>query len=509
MGIRIGLICGDQLSRNNPVLNALERGRDVIVMGESVAETRYVWHHVKKLVLVLSAMRHHAEWLRGQGWHVDYRHIDDDPPADGFTGLVADLCRRQQVDEIVVTRPGEWRVLNEIRSWQTSISVPVRLLEDTRFFSSPDGFMRWAQDRKTLRMEFFYRAMRRETGYLMDGDQPVGGHWNYDADNRRVWKGEPPVPEPMSFAPDRTTRAVIELVDSCLDGFGESADFDYPVTRNQARRALRHFIDRALPEFGDFQDAMHSAHDYLFHSRLSAALNIGLLDPREVCDAAEQAWRDGRAPLNAVEGFIRQIIGWREFIRGVYWREMPDYARRNRLGNRKSLPRWYWTGQTRMNCLRSIIDATRRNGYAHHIQRLMVTGNFALLLGVRPTEICDWYLAVYVDAFDWVELPNTLGMVMHADGGLLGSKPYAASGKYIRRMSNYCDDCPYSVANTVSDDACPFNALYWDFLIGHRGRFEGNPRMKMMYRNVDRMDPSRRSAIRRRARWIRQQAERL
>jgi deoxyribodipyrimidine photolyase-related protein len=499
MGIRLGLICGDQLHWPNPVCDALDPEHDRLLMGELVSETSYVWHHAKKIALILSAMRHFAQHAEGAGWPVDYHHFDAGSDIHSFTDLVSAACARHDVDEVVVTWPGEWRVLEEIQSWSDQLGVSVTLLPDTRFVSTLEEFNDWAKGRKSLRMEFFYREMRKKTGYLMDDGRPVGDDWNFDQANRKAWKGEPPAASPMSFTPDETTQSVIDLVADRIDAFGELEGFDYPVTIGEARRALAHFIRSAAAYFGDYQDAMHTDSDWLFHSRLSSSLNIGLLTPAEVCDAVEQAWRDGDMPLNAAEGFIRQIIGWREFIRGIYWREMPAYAERNGLGNDGDLPAFYWTGETDMKCLREAIDATRRNAYAHHIQRLMVTGNFALLFGVEPEQICDWYLAVYADAFDWVELPNVLGMVMHADGGLLGSKPYAASGKYINRMSNYCKDCRYNVQNTTEDDACPFNALYWDFLMRHQKRFEKNGRMKMMYRHVDNMDAERRRAVRDRA----------
>jgi len=509
MGIRIGLICGDQLQWPNPVCEALDASSDRLIMGELVAETEYVWHHAKKIALIFSAMRHFADDAGRAGWAVDYHRFDGGSRLATFTDLVARACAEHEVDEIVVTWPGEWRVLEEIQSWSEELGVSVTLLPDTSFVSSLEEFNDWASGRKSLRMEFFYREMRKKTGYLMEGDKPVGGDWNYDQDNRKAWKGDPPAASPMSFSPDETTLEVLDLVDQEIEAFGELEGFDFPVTIAQARRALAHFIRSAAAYFGDYQDAMHTDSDWLFHSRLSSSLNIGLLTPREVCDAVEQAWRDGDMPLNAAEGFIRQIIGWREFVRGIYWREMPDYAARNGLRNRRDLPDFYWSGETGMNCLREAIGATRRNAYAHHIQRLMVTGNFALLIGVVPEQICDWYLAVYADAFDWVELPNTLGMVMHADGGLLGSKPYAASGKYINRMSNYCAGCRYNVKETTGEDACPFNALYWDFLIRHRQRFENNGRMKMMYRHVDRMDAKRRRAVEKRAEFVKKEIESL
>ncbi|MBS3744411.1 MAG: cryptochrome/photolyase family protein, partial [Wenzhouxiangellaceae bacterium] len=390
------------------------------------------------------------------------------------------------------------------------LGVPVHVLEDERFVSTPDEFAEWAGDRAQLRMEFFYRRMRRKTGLLMSEDgEPEGGQWNFDADNRRKWKGEPKSARPMSFAPDATTQAVLDLVDRRIDSFGRLDGFDFAVTRAQARRALGHFVKTALPWFGDYQDALPDDEDFLFHSRLSAYLNIGLLDPLEVCRAVEAAWRAGDVPLNAAEGYIRQIIGWREFVRGIYWLKMPEYADENFLGGDKDLPEWYWSGETGMRCLQRAIENTRNNAYAHHIQRLMVTGNFGLLLGVRPKELCDWYLAVYADAFEWVELPNTLGMVLFGDGGLLASKPYAASGKYIQRMGDHCANCRYAVTERTGHDACPFNALYWDFLMRNEDSLGGNPRMRMMYRNVERLAPADKAAITRRANWIRENVEAL
>ncbi len=506
---RLGLIFGDQLNLDHALLEALDPSSDRLLMGELIEETGYVRHHGQKIALIFSAMRHFRDELTAAGWTVDYHAFDPDSDVRSFSDLVRSALARTGAEEVVVSWPGEWRVLEQVRAWEQALGVAVTVLPDRRFLGSPADFERWAAGRKQLRMEYFYRAMRRRTGLLMDGDQPAGGSWNFDAANRKRWRGDPPAARPMRFTPDATTEEVLALVDKQIPHFGDLAGFDYPVTRTQARRALAHFIAAALPGFGDFQDALPDDEDYLFHSRLSSSLNLGLLSPLEVCRAAEQAWRDGAAPLNAVEGFIRQVIGWREYIRGIYWLKMPEYADQNSLGNDQPLPDWYWTGRTDMRCLQRAIDNTRRNAYAHHIQRLMVTGNFALLLGVVPREICQWYLAVYADAYDWVELPNTLGMVMHADGGLLASKPYAASGKYIQRMGDHCAKCRYKVTETLGEDACPFNALYWDFLDRHRERFEPNPRMKMMYRNVDRMDRERLAAIRERARAIRRGVETL
>src|SRR6056297_599503 len=504
---KLGVIFGDQLNADHSVLKALDPASDVIVMGEISDELDYVRHHIQKVVLIFAAMRHFKQKLADAGWSVRYHRFDAESGVASFTDLAAAAIRAHSIDEIVVSWPGEYRVLEQVKAWERKFDRPVTLLPDSRFICPLDEFDDWAEGRKQLRMEYFYREMRKKTGYLMDDGKPVGGQWNYDKDNRKVWRGEPEPPAPMSFKPDEIVNEVIADLQGNVEMFGELDGFDWPVTRTQARQALGHFVRRALPNYGDFQDAMHTDEDYLFHARLSSSLNLGLLGVTEVCDAVEQAWREDQAPINAVEGFIRQVIGWCEYIRGIYWREMPDYAERNTLGNTQPLPDWYWSGETRMQCLRSTIQAIRRNAYAHHIQRLMVTGNFALILGVVPKQICDWYLAVYTDAYDWVELPNTLGMVMHADGGLLASKPYAASGKYIQRMSNYCSDCPYSVKKTLGEDACPLNALYWDFLIRHRERFEANPRMTMMYRNVDRKDKDELQGVQDRADWIRANIE--
>ena len=346
-------------------------------------------------------------------------------------------------------------------------------------------------------MEFFYREMRRQSGLLLHPDgSPEGGAWNFDAANRKALPRGLRGPVPLRFTPDAISREVLALVAARFaHHYGRLDGFDYPVTHAEAEQLWQHFLDFGLAAFGDYQDAMASGEPYLFHARISAALNVGLLDVRRLCSDVETAYRQGRVALNAAEGFIRQLIGWREYVRGIYWLQMPDYAQRNAFGNTRDLPAFYWSGQTRMNCLRQAIGQTLEHAYAHHIQRLMVTGNFALLAGIEPGQLCDWYLAVYMDAFDWVELPNVLGMVLHADGGYLGSKPYCASGQYIKRMSDYCQGCAYQVSESTTGDACPFNALYWHFLMRHRERLQGNPRMGMVYKNLARMDEAKRQAL--------------
>lgn len=491
------LILGDQLSETISSLKGFNASRDRVVMAEVLQEATYTQHHKKKIALIFSAMRHFAQQLADQGIDIDYHRFNPASGIQTLTDAVVHALESSQAERLIVTECGEWRLDRIIRDWQSQLPVPVEIRADTRFICSKEQFATWAEGRRQLRMEFFYRAMRRTTGLLMTaGGQPEGGQWNFDPDNRRKWAGKPPAPVPFRVEPDSITREVMALVEQQFPThFGVLDDFHFAVNRDQALEALAYFIDFALPCFGDYQDAMASGEDWLFHSILSPYINLGLLDPLEVCQAAELAWQEGRAPINAVEGFIRQIIGWREYVRGIYWLKMPGYAKANALDAKRDLPWFYWTGQTGMRCLAQCIDATRRNGYAHHIQRLMVTGNFALLIGAEPAQVCDWYLAVYVDAYDWVELPNTLGMILHGDGGFLGSKPYAASGKYIQRMSDYCGRCPYSVSQTTGDKACPFNSLYWHFLERHRERFARNPRMAMMYRNWDRTDPERKATI--------------
>lgn len=496
---RLGLVLGDQLSFDLAGLRALDPAHDAILMAEVAVEARYVPHHPQKIILIFSAMRHFAEALRARGWQVHYVTLD----AAGNTGSIACELQRWQrtlgASEIHFTECGEWRLEQALRD----AHLPLVWHRDDRFLCSRAAFARWAQGRPQLRMEQFYRGMRKRSGYLMQPDgRPAGGAWNFDSDNRKALPRGLRGPFPARFAPDAITVAVTQLVrEHFSDHYGAVEGFDYPVTHAEAEQLWQHFLDFGLAAFGDYQDAMAEGEPYLFHARISAALNIGLLDVRRLCLDVDTAWREGRVPLNAAEGFIRQLIGWREYVRGIYWLRMPEYAGLNHLGNQRALPEFYWTGHTQMRCMAQAIGQTLQLGYAHHIQRLMITGNFALLAGIVPSAICDWYLAVYMDAFDWVELPNTLGMVMHADGGYLGSKPYCASGRYIQRMSDHCKACSYRVDQVVEETACPFNALYWHFIIRHREQFADNPRLAVVYRNLDGMPVKRRDAV-----WARGQA---
>ena len=490
------LILGDQLT---PTLSALRAGdplHDRVLMAELTEEASYVRHHKKKIAFIFSAMRHFADELRTLGWTVDYVALDDPHNTGSFSGEVARAVAENRPTGLILTEPGEWRVAEMFRGWEQSLDVPVTMLSDDRFICSTAEFSAWAQDRKQLRMEYFYREMRRKTGLLMDGDQPEGGKWNFDAENRKPASASLFMPRPYAEPHDAVTQKVLALVAERFDNhFGDLEPFTYAVTRHGAEAALAHFIATALPHFGDYQDAMLEREPFLYHAVIAQYLNCGLLDPLQVCHAVEAAFREGSVPINAAEGFIRQIIGWREYIRGIYWLKMPDYADVNFFNHTLPLPDFYWTGETDMACLRAAIAQTKQYAYAHHIQRLMVTGNFAMLAGVEPHALHEWYLSVYADAYEWVELPNTIGMSQFADGGLLASKPYAASGAYINRMSNYCVGCRYDVKQRTGANACPFNALYWDFLARHRDKLGGNPRIGQMIRTYDKFSDDERAAI--------------
>lgn len=494
-------VLGDQLSHDLASLRDIDPEDAVVLMMEVAEETTYVRHHQRKIALILSAMRHFADELREAGWTVDYMTLDDPANTGSFTGEVARAVKRHAPHAIRIVESGEWRVKEMIDGWARRFKLPVEVLADDRFVCGILEFQTWAQSRNSLVMEFFYREMRRKTGLLMTADgEPEGGQWNFDAENRKPPKRGAAYPEPRAFSPDVITRDVMMLVAERFgDHFGRLEGFSLPVTARQARQALDHFVATALPLFGTYQDAMVTGEDWLYHSWLSPAMNTGLLTALEVAQAAADAYAAGHVPLNAAEGFIRQIIGWREYIRGYYWLEMPTVAGANGLDATRRLPEFYWTGETEMLCLAEAVRNTRDNAYAHHIQRLMVLGNFAMLAGVRPQEVADWFLVVYADAYEWVELPNVIAMSQHADGGRLATKPYAAGGAYIDRMSDHCGKCRYDVKQKTGPDACPFNALYWDFLARHERRFGGNHRMRNMYANWNRMKPDQRKAYRKSA----------
>lgn len=499
---RLFPVLGDQLTHDLASLRRCRPGIDVIVMAEVAAETGYVRHHKKKLVLILSAMRHFAAELRERGHRVDYVEWTDPDNSGSLTGEVLRAARRHGAQAIVATEAGEYRVEQEMRGWGEACALPVEILADDRFYASRQDFADWAQGRRQWRMEFFYREMRRRFDILLEPDgSPVGGKWNYDVENRKPLAASLFLPAPHAVAPDAITQAVMALVEQHFaDHFGDLEPFTYGVTRADALAALRRFVDERLCLFGDYQDAMLRGQPFLYHAQISFYLNCGLLRPRDCVEAALDAYRQGLAPLNSVEGFIRQILGWREFVRGVYWLKMPGYEAENALGATRPLPAFYWGAPTRMACLAEAVADTRRHAYANHIQRLMVLGNFALLIGASPREVQDWYLAVYADAFEWVELPNVSGMVLFADGGAMTSKPYAAGGAYIKRMSDYCTGCAYDPDDKRGPRACPFNHLYWDFMRRHRPALGSNARLAMVYRTYDKMSDEAKRTLEERSR---------
>ena len=496
------IVLGDQLDQDAAAFDGFDPARDAVWMAEVADESTHVWSARQRIAIFLSAMRHFADALRARRWPLHYVALDD---AGNHGSLATEL--RSAIDKLrpaalVMTAPGDWRVLQALRGVAQATAVPLDVRDDRHFFSTVRAFADHAAQRKQVRLEFWYRELRVRTGILMDDGRPAGGKWNFDPDNRGSFPAGGPgkLPAPPRFAPDATTRAVIDLINTRFsDHPGSLESFGWPVTRAEALQALDAFITYRLPWFGQYQDAMWQGEPWLYHSLLSSSLNLKLLTAREVVGAAERAYRDGAAPLAATEGFVRQILGWREYVRGIYWTQMPGYAERNALHAQGRLPAFYWTADTQMACLRDAIAQTLHHGYAHHIQRLMVTGLYAMLLGVRPQDVHSWYLGVYVDAVEWVELPNTLGMSQYADGGVMASKPYAASGKYIQRMSNYCKNCRYDPGKSTGDDACPFTTLYWDFLLRHETMLGGYQRMAMQVRNLARLDTDHRDAIRRQA----------
>jgi deoxyribodipyrimidine photolyase-related protein len=501
------LVLGDQLDRKADALEALDPERDAVWMAEVAEEIERVPSHKRRIALFLSAMRHFRDELRARGFTVHYHELTADGRRDSgraFADVLGASLKRLSPERVTVTRPGDHRVLTSlgeaVRAWGGSLEV----VEDAHFLITPDAFSDWLSGRKRVRLEDFQRHMRKERGVLLDDDGgPAGGEWNYDSENRESFGRDgpgtlPPVPR---FEPDEVTRAVLELVEGRWpDHPGTLEDFAEAVTPEHARTALGHFIDERLAHFGTYQDALWSGEQELYHSRLSAAMNLKLLDPREAIAAAEEAWCEGAAPINAVEGFIRQILGWREFIRGIYWHHMPEYADLNALEcDDVEVPSFFWDGDTDMACVADAMRGLLRLGYAHHIQRLMVLGLFAQLAGVHPHRFHEWHMALYLDAVDWVSLPNTLGMSQYGDGGIVGSKPYCATGNYIKRQGNHCAGCRYDPKQATGGEACPFTTLYWDFLDRHRERLDDNRRMTLQLRNVDRKDGDELAAIRARA----------
>jgi deoxyribodipyrimidine photolyase-related protein len=490
------LILGDQLSRGISSLEGAAPG-DTILMCEVMEEATNVRHHPKKIAFLFSSMRHFAQELAEEGFHIRYIKLDDEANTGNFTDEVKRAIHALRPDGITVTEPGEYRLLQRFRNWPEETGVPVEIRPDSRFLCTLHDFQTWAHGKRQLRMEFFYREMRKRYNILMEMDgSPAGGQWNYDKENRKPPKAGLTSPPRIAHRKSAITQEVLALVEKHFSShFGSLRPFHYAVTRAEALIELDHFITTLLPSFGDYQDAMVAGEPYLYHSLISSYLNAGLLLPMEICRKAEAAYLQGHAPLNAAEGFIRQVLGWREYVRGIYWLHMPRYGELNYFDAHEPLPGFYWSGKTKMTCMAEAISHTREHAYSHHIQRLMVTGNFALLAGLDVQEVQNWYLAVYSDAYEWVEMPNTLGMALFGDGGIMASKPYAASGKYIHRMSNFCKQCAYNPEETTSEDACPFNALYWGFMARHQGKLRQNQRLPYVYSTWEKFGPEKQQSI--------------
>ncbi len=502
------LVLGDQLDPESAALDGFDADSDAVWMAEVKEEATHVWSHQARITLFLSAMRHFRDSLSERGLVVHYRKIDDDGNLGTLARELTATAKRLKPEKLIVSEPGDWRVAENLKAVAQELGLPLEIRSDRHFICSREEFSAHAKGRKQLRMEFFYREMRRKSGVLMKDGNPCGGEWNYDKENRQNFGKAGPglLPRPRAFSPDKITREVIQVVRENFPKHPGNLDkFDWPVTPSDADVALEDFITNRLPLFGIYEDAMWTGEGVLYHSRLSSALNLKLIDPRKVIAAAEEAFHRKQAPLPAVEGFIRQILGWREYVRCIYWHFMPSYLDLNALSATAPLPPFYWTGQTDMNCLSEVIGQTLEVGYAHHIQRLMVTGLFALLLGVNPQAVHGWYLAVYVDAVEWVELPNTLGMSQFGDGGIMASKPYVATGRYIERMSNYCSGCRYDPAQRLGPKACPFTTLYWDFLLRHEKLLAKNQRMAMQLKNLARLSEAEKIAIRSQAENVKSQ----
>lgn len=481
---------GDQLNIKH---SWFEQANDEIcyVLMEMRQETDYVKHHVQKVVGFFAAMRAFAEELKAKGHEVIYLQLDEAENQQNLTKNLDLLIEERAIDRFEFQLPDEYRLDEQLSEYCSSLDISWKAYDSEHFYTTREELAHFFKGKKTFLMESFYRHMRKKHQVLMDGKDPVTGQWNYDKANRKSFPREFSVPDRSSRTHD-LSHILQVLGDQNVETIGELEveNYRWPITRREALADVQLFCERFLPHFGDYQDAMHTGVIYGYHSLISFALNIKLISPKEVVDRVIEAWQEDQEsiPFSAVEGFVRQLIGWREFMRGVYWVKMPDYAQLNYFGHSRKLPKWYWTGDTKMSCLRHAIQQSLHHAYGHHIQRLMVTGNFALLAMVDPDEVDEWYLGIYIDALQWVEITNTRGMSQYADGGIIGSKPYVSSANYIHKMSNYCGSCHYSHAKKTGEKACPFNSLYWNFYDQHRDKLEKNPRIGMMYRTWDRMN---------------------
>ncbi|MBS9525474.1 cryptochrome/photolyase family protein [Litoribacter alkaliphilus] len=491
------LILGDQLNHKHSWF-AKTDDSILYVMMEMKQETGYVMHHVQKITAFFLAMREFAGWLEERGHQVLYLKLDDSKNKQSLPENLSGLIDVNEIQKFQYLLPDEYRLDKQLKSFCKDLKIESQAYDTEHFFTQREEMADFFKGKKSFLMETFYRHMRKKHEVLMDGGEPEGGKWNYDQLNRKKLTDPSLLQPPKRFR--KNIQDVLDMLEKMeVKHFGEidPENFAWAISRAEGLKVLNYFCEELLPNFGTFQDAMHTEHAFLFHSRLSFLMNSKLLSPKEVIDKVIEAYHQakGKIEISQVEGFIRQILGWREFMRGVYWAKMPDYAKLNKLNHRRSLPKWYWSGDTKMNCLRHAISQSLTHAYAHHIQRLMITGNFALLANVHPNEVDEWYLGIYIDAIEWVEIPNTRGMSQFADGGIVGTKPYVSSANYIAKMSNYCKGCHYSKSKKVGEKACPFNSLYWNFYDRHRALFENNQRVNMMYRIWDKKPAEERTAI--------------
>lgn len=492
----LGLVFVDQLSKNNLVYESIS-SEDSLLFFEPMSSFYELPHHKQKLIYLITSLRKYIPTIS----HGRVIHEKVTENHQGLTKTLKRIFSEQQFEKLYVTKPSDYQTLKELMFFCQSNSIILNVLEDTKFVSNEEDFNLWSKGKKSLIQEYFYRWIRKKHSVLMDEGKPEGGKWNLDKENRKGASAlKEIIPDRKLIKTDELTIGVMVEVDKIFNkSFGDFENFNWATTHKEAWNQMLEFFDTYFKNYGSFQDAMKSNEPFMFHSLLSAYLNSGLLDPMDCIEEAECRYRNNKAPLNSVEGFIRQIIGWREFIRGIYWSNMPHYKELNFFNNTNKLPSFFWDGNTKMHCIADVVDTTKKNAYAHHIQRLMVTGNFAMLSGISPNDICDWYLSVYIDAYEWVELPNTLGMATFSDGGVVGSKPYAASGKYINRMSNYCSSCEYNPKNTIEDDSCPFNYLYWNFLMKNQGLLSKNPRMGLIYNTLSKFQEPFKEKVKRKS----------
>ena len=492
----LGLVFVDQLSKNNLVYESIST-EDSLLFFEPMSSFYELPHHKQKLIYLITSLRKYIPTIN----HERVIHEKVTENHQGLTKTLKRIFSEQQFEKLYVTKPSDYQTLKELMFFCQSNSIILNVLEDTKFVSNEEDFNLWSKGKKSLIQEYFYRWIRKKHSVLMDEGKPEGGKWNLDKENRKGASAlKEIIPDRKPIKTDELTIGVMVEVDKIFNkSFGDFENFNWATTHKEAWNQMLEFFDTYFKNYGSFQDAMKSNEPFMFHSLLSAYLNSGLLDPMDCIEEAECRYRNNKAPLNSVEGFIRQIIGWREFIRGIYWSNMPHYKELNFFNNTNKLPSFFWDGNTKMHCIADVVDTTKKNAYAHHIQRLMVTGNFAMLSGISPNDICDWYLSVYIDAYEWVELPNTLGMATFSDGGVVGSKPYAASGKYINRMSNYCSSCEYNPKNTIEDDSCPFNYLYWNFLMKNQGLLSKNPRMGLIYNTLSKFQEPFKEKVKRKS----------